>query len=59
MKHSHRRQYQFEGETQFAQIFFTCKNVTKKGLMLMSVTKKKKKAKAQGSKIMIGFNKKS
>jgi len=44
MKHSHGRRYQFST------------NVTKKGLMLMSVTKKKHK---DLSELMIGFNKRS
>jgi len=39
------------------EYFFNCTNVTKKGLMLMSVAKKI--AKAQGSEIKIGFKERS
>jgi len=40
MKHNHRRQYQYEGVTKFAQIFFHLHKYNQKDLMLMSVTKK-------------------
>jgi len=55
MKYSNRRQNQFGGrggEQNLSEDFNTCTNATKKGLMLISVSKN---AKAQGSEIMIGF----
>jgi len=58
MKHSHRRQYQFErGGHNLPKYFFTCTNVTKKRSAVNECHQKK--AKAQGSEIMIGFNKRS
>jgi len=57
MRHSHRRQYQFEGRHNLPKYFFTCTNVTKKSSNVNDCHQKK--AKAQGSEIMIGFNKRS